>query len=297
MIWLLQILRISRLLKVISLFLVAVSILYFKVVFLGLEFGLFTLLLIFFCFFLRSLDYPVYLKVSRHDSYFTGFLATALFATRPETIVLLPAFLFVVFLFLGRNKNIRQSLLYSGGSFIVFVVPVIVWRLFYFGELLPNSVIAKSIPLEALFARVAPFSRKLLINHGITYIQKAYQANPALLFTTVLIALTVLKKNRVFELSLLYMPILWQHGIILLNGGDWMEYARFINMFVPLFIIIFVLITEDVWRRSKMMGALSLLIFLAYMRMQIFPFSTCLKKHIKAPSWTSLIPISWSGSL
>lgn len=262
MIWLLHILKVNDFLKVTSLFLFGLSVLYFKVVYLGLEFGLFTLLLIlFFCFFLRSLDYPNYAKMDTKDSYLTAVLAVALFTTRPESLVLLPALLLIVYLFLGYSQKIRTVLVHSGCSLVVLLIPVIAWRLIYYGELLPNSIIAKSIPLDSLLAKTDSFSRKNLISRGVAYIVNAYKSNPSLLFTTILAGLAAAKKFRTFELSVLYLPVLWQHVVIMVNGGDWMEYSRFITMFVPLFIVIFILLMDVFLQQAKIMGVAILLVF------------------------------------
>jgi hypothetical protein len=282
MLWLLKILRVNNLLKVASLFLFGISVLYFKVVYFGLEFGLFALLLIlFFCFFLASLDYPNYKKMARKDSFLTGFLAVGLFATRPESAVLLPALLLIVYLSQRHNQKIKTALIYSGCSFVIFLIPIITWRLIYFGELLPNSIIAKSIPFDSLFSETAPFSRKKLIGMGFDYIIEAYKFNPSLVFTTILAGLAAVKKIRTLELSLLYFPILWQHIIIIINGGDWMEFSRFITMFVPLFIIILILLLEAFGKESKTISVAGLLIFSSLYLYTNIPYLILTAQHLE----------------
>jgi arabinofuranosyltransferase len=262
MIWLMQIWRVGSVLKLISLFLFSISTLYFKVVFLGLEFGFFTLLLfLFLCFFLRGLDYSNYRTPDKLLSCVSGFLAAALFATRPESIIELPVLSLLAYVFQRQNRNIRTSLVYSACSFVSFLILILAWRLIYYGELLRNSVITKSISLGSLFAKTAPFSRKDLLRDGITYLVDAYATNPAFLFTVFVVGIVIWQKWRTFELSLLLTPILWQHVIIIENGGDWMDYSRFITMFAPLFIVVFSLAIDVSLPRYKTIGVISLFVF------------------------------------
>ena len=279
MIWLLQILRVGNLLQLISVFLYSISILYFKVVFLGLEFGLFTLLLfLFLCFFLRSLDYPNYIAPAKLLSCVSGFLTVALFATRPESIIVLPVLSLVAYIFQRQNRNIKPSLVYFACSFVLFLTLILAWRLTYYGELLPNSVIAKLSSLGSMFAKVAPFSREALLRDGIMYLVNAYTANPAFLFTIFVVGIVIWKKWRTFEFLLLFTPILWQHVIIIENGGDWMDYSRFITMFAPLFIVGFSLALEVILSQHKTVGIVSLFVFSSLYLFANVPYLTLAEK-------------------
>jgi hypothetical protein len=188
-------------------------------------------------------------------------LAAALFATRPESIIELPVLSLLAYVFQRQNRNIRTSLVYSACSFVSFLILILAWRLIYYGELLRNSVITKSISLGSLFAKTAPFSRKDLLRDGITYLVDAYATNPAFLFTVFVVGIVIWQKWRTFELSLLLTPILWQHVIIIENGGDWMDYSRFITMFAPLFIVVFSLAIDVSLPRYKTIGVISLFVF------------------------------------
>ena len=83
--WLLLILRIDKTFRLIGLFFFSTSLLFFKVVYLGLELGMFIwLLLLFFCVLLVSVHFPQFDSVSKPSMVLSGVLGALLFSTPPQ---------------------------------------------------------------------------------------------------------------------------------------------------------------------------------------------------------------------
>jgi len=89
----------------------------------------------------------------RHRPALAALLAAVLFTVRPETVVAFPSFVLLVWLagwLPGRALPERESLqrflpagLWAFGLFVALVAAVTLGRLAYFGELLPNTFVAK----------------------------------------------------------------------------------------------------------------------------------------------------------
>jgi hypothetical protein len=253
LLWLLHILGIPRPVRLVALGLWATSILYFKVVFLGLEFGLYGLLLLaFVCCGLRGLDYPGLRQSSPLLSVATGVLGGALFATRPESLPVLPLLLLSAHAFDRRRPAIQSHIRHAAVSYLAGVAAVLLWRGSYYGALLPNSVTAKSVSWSTLSS---PVELVTIAAAGAAYLYRAYVDNPVFLLALVAALGLLWTRRRVLELALLLIPILWQHVIILENGGDWMRYHRFVNMQTPLMIVCLTVVLHEASRQSARLAA------------------------------------------
>jgi hypothetical protein len=266
--YLLRILLIERNLRTFALIIYSISILYMKVVFLGLEFGFFTwLLLCYFCSFLRGIDYPYYAHASKTQLVIGGLLAAAIFATRPESLFLLPSSLIILCIYWDRNKKNYKHLLYILCPFLLATGLLVLWRLFYYGEYLPNSVIAKSIySFDHFFSSKEKFLRMIgSILNGIEYIVAAYINNPALLLTLIMVIITLCKKKLSAVLIWIFIPVIYQHAVILENGGDWMPYFRFVTIYTPLYIIGFIIVIQEIFKKkSRMLAMVCIFTFLCF---------------------------------
>lgn len=228
---LLRRLEVGRRLELAGLALYAISYLYFRVVFSGLGLGAFTLLLVVFAALLISaLERGDAAARSRHLAA-TSAIGGLLFAARPEGLAVLPATWLWLALGSQRRRLAPMQLVWFAVPGLVVAGAVAGWRQLYYGEWLPNSVIAKS------FAVSAPDSAQRLreqIGDGVRYLLAAYGQQPAWAFALLLLIVVVWRYRWPRYLAPLALPILAAHAITVQNGGDWMPYYRLVTAYTPL---------------------------------------------------------------
>ena len=238
-----------------ALVLLAVSFLYFRTVYIGLEFGLYALLLlVFFCAVFAGLQAAhvasrIYLAAA-------GVLAGLLFGTRPESLMLLPVTALLIRMF---HRTSRMGLVALILPWLFTAGAIVCWRLVYYGEWLPNSVIAKALSLRAM-----PSLPRLLRvwGDGAHYLLRAYVQNPALaLAAAVLVTRALRRPASQFEALLLFAPILIAHLAVVMNGGDWMPYSRFVSVFAPLYLVLFCACIKDWLSRPTRAGVVCFAVF------------------------------------
>lgn len=146
---------------------------------------------------------------------FSGLLFGLAGLTRPEA----PLFLGIPMLFLGRRFFGRQNLLRG----VVFVAPIalhMLWRHGYYGTWLPNTLSAKTGNLRGQ------------LEGGFRYLRE-YSADawPALLLALYGLCVAIVTRHRrALCLGAIALAVL---GYVLLVGGDWMPYYRFLAAFEP----------------------------------------------------------------
>ena len=154
------------------------------------------------------------------------------FATtlRPESLVLAPLALACIVIVDNRAPFTLQSLRRSLRSnlklllpWIAIVLGVLIWRISYYGEFLPNTVIAKSHPIHL---RDLYFGTKYLFLFSL-------KAAPWVLLP---FALFLKRLDLASVLSITWLG--YQVLVIMLNGGDWMFGFRLINVFFPILVLI-----------------------------------------------------------
>jgi hypothetical protein len=143
--------------------------------------------------------------------------------TRPEGLVL--GGMSWLYQLVRKREHFGRALL-RGLPFLVLVAIHFLWRYSYYGELLPNTYYAKSIPLVP----------KLVV--GLLYVARFF-VNYGLIFP-VAWSYALLQGNRRLR-YVLYMSAIGV-AIVVWEGGDWMQRNRFLVPILPLFC----LITADV---------------------------------------------------
>jgi len=238
-----------------ALALLSVSFLYYRVVFIGLEFGLFALLLVaFFEQLFSGLGSEA--RRSRRALVAAGLLAGVVVATRPEAIVLLPAVCGALWV-LGRNRPATSQLLLLAIPWLLVVAGILIWRRGYYGEWLPNSVIAKAATLSSLH------DAGRLIRGGVGYLLQAYTQNPGLALIVALVGVrAVLAPSGQRDALLLLLPAAVAHAAVLPTGGDWMPYGRFVNAFTPMYVAAF-FVSIGPWLRDQRRAAFGWIAVLA----------------------------------
>ncbi|MFT3765953.1 MAG: hypothetical protein QM820_10615 [Minicystis sp.] len=135
--------------------------------------------------------------------------------TRPEA----PMFIGILALFLGRRIVGRQNLL-RGALFVVPVGAHLLFRRAYYGAWLPNTLAAKTGDLHAQ------------VHAGWGYLQGyAAHAGPVLLLALAGLWLAVTGARR--DLLALATIAFAMAAYVVVVGGDWMKYYRFLSPFEP----------------------------------------------------------------
>jgi hypothetical protein len=253
---LLRRLGVSPAIRMITLLLYAVSFPFFTVCYLGLEFGLYALLLV------LLMSHLVAAQTTgappRHAR-LAGLLGGLLFATRPESALLLPLLLVIGLASLGRRPGLRRAMLECALVWVGLAVVVTGWRLAVYGELLPNSMLAKS-PV------IAPWrlgSSPEVVQAGLTYVADALRANPLLLLIFIYTIGFALLAPGVSAAPLLLLPLIPGIIISIAGGGDWMPGYRFIWGYQPLMLGCFALGADRLRGISRWRAAVYVLLALA----------------------------------
>ncbi len=135
--------------------------------------------------------------------------------TRPEA----PMFVGIAMLLLGRRMFARQNLLRG----LLFGVPLIVhllWRHHYYGAWVPATLAAKTGDIWAQ------------LRAGTDYVARwADDAGPLVLLWTYLVGLAVVRRSRkLATLAALFAAVT---TYVVVVGGDWMAYHRFMVVAEP----------------------------------------------------------------
>ncbi len=147
--------------------------------------------------------------------------------TRPEA----PLFMAIPMLFLGRRVMSRRNLL-RAGVFASIVGSHVLFRRLYYGAWLPNSLPAKTGDLNAQF------------NRGWDYVQNYFvHAGPLVWLSVFGIVVAVETRRR--DLLAIAAVALSYVGYVVVVGGDWMPYFRFLSPFEP-----FAFLLVDIGARS-----------------------------------------------
>lgn len=183
----------------------------------GLEGGLYAMLLM----------ATVSAIIARKSLIWTALVGTALFMTRPESAALMP--LGVLAGLWGANSGLswklrtgwawRLALLWTTGILLVTC-----WRIAYYGDWMPNSVRAKSIPMDILVI----FNT---IVGGCRYFGEFFALLPALHLGVIAACVIAYRKYATW----LALSILAFAGAVAIqNGGDWMPDYRLFASYIPL---------------------------------------------------------------
>jgi hypothetical protein len=241
--------------RAVTMFAFSAAYVYARVCFFGLELGLFGLVLTVFCaLILRASDERGHNNQKRSIFPALGVVGGLLFATRPETVPVLPAVLLAL---LVRSTARARSLLRAAAGYGLVVAGIETWRRMYYGGWLPNSAVAKSISLSDPHV-IGTVEQRLI--DGATYVYAAYRTYPIL--AVIALALLALAARRALSARsiLLCIPVVWGHFVVVENGGDWMQSYRLITMYFPALLLVGWSVATDLRTRY---GELSVLVITA----------------------------------
>jgi arabinofuranosyltransferase len=169
------------------------------------------------------------------------FLAGLCFLVRPEALMIGPILLATHFY--TQEKHARAGFLF----FSLIVISVTAFRLYYYGSLVPNSIVAKSLPIWFVF---------LHPRSSLTYIVGFLASNLGLGFLAAL-SVYVAKgcingsKNNVDVTFLSCGLILASYCIVIRNSGDWMSNYRLLIQYTPAYFSILLLLRSSEHRNPN----------------------------------------------
>ncbi|MFN5416094.1 MAG: hypothetical protein ACK5B9_03485 [Flavobacteriia bacterium] len=180
---------------------------------------------------LTSLQILEYILFDKKINYSFSILLGLLLLTRPESILWVPFFIFCnFFISLNKGNSIKSaitSLIFPFFLSSLVLASITIWRLNYFGYPFPNTYYAK-------------VSDDLLFNlkNGSIYILECMSNYPVLLLSPILLIFLLFKKKKQFlPIVFLLLFCLTSIAIPTINGGDHFQYARFLQVGMPIFIL------------------------------------------------------------
>jgi len=194
----------------------------------------------------------------------TGLLLGLTVLTRPEGVVLGGTAL--LWLMLGHRTHCLPKILFG---FLIVVGPWTIWRVGYYGFLLPNALVAKS---------GGDFLCQLKngIRYFASYIVKIPFQVGLVAYGLVLLGIR-LRGRRSFRLDapeLLVGLILFAHVVfVVLVGGDWMPGYRFMAPVAPLLSILTILLLGEIGYLAERVRTLVLVVI-------FLSLSSCLSSMI-----------------
>jgi hypothetical protein len=197
------------------------------------------------------------------------------FATRPEGvmlgIVMLSAYIF-------RYGYSTKAVSVASASFIAMVFGLTLFRYFYYGDFVPNSIVAKSLPLAIItgtfFRTTAP------------YVSGYFLANPAMLLSLLatagllfygLVQATIRRghtllawlKNFPPEVLASFVIIVFSLAVVVRNGGDWMPHYRLLAQYSFGYLILALYVS----RRSVTVMSMIVLLGVAEVSFRVYDLS------------------------
>lgn len=168
----------------------------------------------------------------------TGLVLTAMSLTRVDGVVFAVPFFFYVLLCDRRWRTLLVTFL----PYIVLYLAYTVWRVVYFGHLLPNTVAAKG---------GSPIGPRLINGLGYIYGQALGHLPLLILLVVPLIVGAFRRLSRRTEekevddapgtrpaFAMLIGLVLLYTGFIVFIGGDWMPAGRFLYVLAPCFALV-----------------------------------------------------------
>jgi hypothetical protein len=194
---------------------------FYASIMMGLETGLYSLLLLIF-----YLSAGKYSKSFRHKFVFSA-AGLLLFLTRPEAILIL-LIIFAGLFILQFEKDNKPRIALS--VLIVGVALISLWRYFIFNDYIPNSVRAKSLLFESIGNLNVLIPRIL---YGSYYIAGWIFSSLFLTLPSIL-SFRFFLKQKSFSLFVACSIILAGFLAVLINSGDWMPFSRLLTPYLPI---------------------------------------------------------------
>ena len=198
---------------------------FYASIMMGLESGLYSLLLV-----LIYISSDRYHKSTSYKVLF-GLIGFLLFLTRPEAILIL--ILIITGIYFFRFENKKRSI-----PFVIIVIAGILltglWRYIVFNDYIPNSARAKSLSFQSFSYYYILLPR---LAAGSFYIAKWFLSAPFLILP-VLLGVKLLVTRISFKMFVAISIIITSISTTLLNSGDWMPFNRLLTPYLPIVTIL-----------------------------------------------------------
>jgi hypothetical protein len=198
---------------------------FYASIMMGLETGLYSLMLI-----LIYFASGWYNKSSAHKI-LLGIIGLLLFLTRPEAITILILIIGGIY-FLGFD-NKKESI-----PFVVIIIAGVLFtgflRYIVFNDFIPNSARSKSISFQSLSSFYIILPR---LAGGLYYTAKWFLSAP-LLILPALLGIKLITDQVSFKNFVALSIIITGIFVALFNSGDWMPYFRLLTPYLPIFTIL-----------------------------------------------------------
>ncbi len=201
----------------------------------GMETGLLTLLILIAI--LYMFKFKKSLK-SRDGFLFSSFLSLA-YLTRPDSLYLAMVIFcgtFYLIDFSRIKRNISKKLVFFGAFYLFVVLIHVLFRLIYYGELIPNTVILK----------VAGVSTWFRIESGLGFIKPFLLESIVVIIFALIAAIYQRTKIAFFILSSFFATCIYQIFV----GGDSWNYWRFL---VPTMPLVFILAAVGIFYSARLL--------------------------------------------
>jgi hypothetical protein len=212
-------LGVSRLTALVIVCLAAFNCDYWIMVGNGIESGLYALVLV--CSFSLLL---------RNRLAWAGFMLGFATTLRPESLALAPLTVFCAGAFsYGRQQDLRNSfraMLQLRRLLIVWaivVLTVLAWRYSYYGAWVPNTVVAKSHPVQISDFKAGSYYVVRFVGRSLPWLP---------------VALCVLFLNAPVPLLTGLAWLAFQFIVVLPNAGDWMPGYRLLSVYMPVLVLL-----------------------------------------------------------
>jgi arabinofuranosyltransferase len=178
-------------------------------------------------------------------------VAGLLFLTRPESLAL-GALLTGVLYFEERSwRGLRAGMALLG----TVVIGVTLWRLFYYGSPLPNSLIAKSMGLHSWLGHLGWVRLKLSLAYIAKFSFTNWHFMAVLGLSAVWFWATRRQRGHARGLLTLCLGSLVYSVLVMFgNGGDWMPHGRLFMYYGTLYAALFLMMARH--RRALRIGAI-----------------------------------------
>ncbi len=159
----------------------------------------------------------------------TSLIGALLLLTRPESVFTLS--LVAIWLMVYHFKPTRRaSAIRIMLTWALALLLITGWRLITFGEIVPNSVIAKSLPLHSYADPAIIWPR---VRAGIDYLV-AWAGSVGWALALAAVGMLAILRVRPCQ-ALLFVAILFPTlAVAVLSSGDWMPFSRMLTPLMPL---------------------------------------------------------------
>ena len=255
-------------------------------------------------------------------------LGGVIFLTRPEGLVFSPLMVLLLILSSEKIRITRIGVL----LFILIVLSISVFRLVYYHQIIPNSIISKSIPFTFVleyglfsiknyfvgflsswifFMFVFFYSVGYLFNEALKSLKYSRNLTTSVLFDQLRDQIFSDRDNRVLLLAV--TMIVLSVSTVVRNGGDWMPGYRLLTQYASVYVFILIVLLHRKLLETKIVygygAVIATLVLLSFPQLQPrLPtisygsdyYSTIaqrLENNLKKDDWVSAEAIGWIGHL